>query len=178
MTDGSVPLAPRQAAAILRAMARSIRVELSALPEAALRWHPGPGEWCVLEALGHLIEAEERGFSGRVRSILAEDEPAFATWDPPAVARERRDCERNPMELLAEFEARRAASVELVSSLAETDLARAGRHPEVGRLRIADLLHEWVHHDRNHVRQMLANVQAYVWPHMGNAQRFIEPSPK
>lgn len=39
-------------------------------------------------------------------------------------------------------------------------------------LRVRDLLQEWVHHDRNHVRQALANVQAYVWPAMGNTQRF------
>mgnify|MGYP003694044601 CR=1 FL=1 len=55
--------------------------------------------------------------------------------------------------------------------------SRAGRHPQVGRLSIADLLAEWVHHDRNHQRQILANIQAYVWPHMGNAQRFSRPEP-
>jgi hypothetical protein len=37
---------------------------------------------------------------------------------------------------------------------------------------VADLLQEWVHHDRNHVKQILANVQAFVWPHLGNAQKF------
>jgi hypothetical protein len=37
---------------------------------------------------------------------------------------------------------------------------------------VSDLLHEWVHHDRNHFRQLLANVQAAAWPHMGNARRF------
>jgi len=26
--------------------------------------------------------------------------------------------------------------------------------------------------DRNHLRQILANVQAFAWPHMGNARRF------
>jgi hypothetical protein len=31
-----------------------------------------------------------------------------------------------------------------------------------------------MHHDRNHLRQLLANVQAGVWPHMGNAQRFSD----
>ena len=39
---------------------------------------------------------------------------------------------------------------------------------EVGGL----LLHEWVHHDRNRLRQILTNVQARAWPHMGNARRF------
>jgi hypothetical protein len=42
----------------------------------------------------------------------------------------------------------------------------------VGELTVADLLAEWVHHDRNHVKQLLANTQARVWPQMGNAQRF------
>ncbi len=56
-----------------------------------------------------------------------------------------------------------------------THLRRAGRHPAVGALTIGDLLHEWVHHDRNHVRQVLALVQAFVWPHLGNAQRFSHP---
>ena len=42
----------------------------------------------------------------------------------------------------------------------------------VGPLTVSDLLQEWVHHDRNHARQMMANVQAYAWPHMGNAQKF------
>jgi hypothetical protein len=62
-----------------------------------------------------------------------------------------------------------------VAGLAPGDLAEGGRHPSVGHLRIADLLAEWVHHDRNHLRQMLANVQAFVWPHMGNAQKFSQP---
>jgi hypothetical protein len=33
-------------------------------------------------------------------------------------------------------------------------------------------MHEWIHHDRNHLRQLLANTQAYVWPSMRNAQLF------
>ena len=33
---------------------------------------------------------------------------------------------------------------------------------------------EWVDHDRNHLRQVLANVQALAWPHMGNARRLSE----
>ena len=45
----------------------------------------------------------------------------------------------------------------------------------LGHLRVGDLLHEWVHHDRNHLRQLLANIQAAAWPHMGNARRFSAP---
>ena len=126
----------------------------------------------MLEVVGHLIETEERGFAGRIRTILAEERPQFTTWDPSAVARERQDERRGPAELLAEFTERRTASVTLVETLTATELDRGGDHPEVGFLTVNDLLHEWIHHDANHLSQMLANIQTYTWPSMGNAQRF------
>ncbi len=167
-------LAPREVAGLLRSVAATLRAELTALPASALGWHPAPGEWCVQEVLGHLIEAERRGFAGRIRVILSEREPALATWDQAGVARERRDCERDAAALLAEFAALREASAALVLALKDGDLPRGGHHPTVGHLRVTDLLHEWIHHDRNHIRQIFANVQAFVWPGMGNAQRFSQ----
>jgi len=171
------PLVPQEVAAALRATQAALRAECLGLPAPVLRWHPGPDEWCILEVLGHLIEAEERGFAGRVRTLLTEADPVFAAWDQGAVAQARRDCEREPADVLAEWVRLREASATLVETLRPEDLPRAGRHPRVGRLSIADLLAEWIHHDRNHQRQVLANVQAYVWPHMGNAQRFSQPAP-
>jgi hypothetical protein len=155
----------------------TIRAECLALPEALARWHPAPGEWCVKEVVGHLIETERRGFAGRIREILAADSPRFAPWDQVAVARERQDCVRELGPLLDELAALRRDSVSQVSALSARDLARGGEHGTVGFLRIDDLLHEWVYHDRNHVRQILANVQAFAWPGMGNAQRFSVPGP-
>jgi hypothetical protein len=171
------PLAPREVSAALLAALLAVRAECAGLPAALLRWHPAPGEWCILEVIGHLIEAEERGFAGRVRTLLAESDPTFRTWDQEAVARERRDCAREPAGLLAEWTRLREASARIVDTVRPGDLGRSGRHPSVGRLSIADLLAEWVHHDRNHQRQILANVQAYVWPHMGNAHCFSRPEP-
>jgi hypothetical protein len=37
---------------------------------------------------------------------------------------------------------------------------------------VDELLAEWVHHDRNHIRQMLAVTQSRVWGQMGNARTF------
>src|SRR5262245_17478272 len=173
--DLTQPLAPREVGNALRASLLAVRVECTGLSPAVLRWHPAPGEWCVLEVIGHLIEAEERGFAGRVRTLLAETDPVFRTWDQEAVARERRDCAKDPASLLSEWTRLREAGAAVVDALRPEDLGRAGRHPTVGRLTIGDLLGEWVHHDRNHQRQILANVQAYVWPQMGNAQRFSRP---
>jgi len=171
------PLPPPGVALLLRAAAAMIQAELSALPASALVWHPAPGEWCVKEVLGHLVETEQRGFAGRIRVILSAESPRLEGWDQDAVARARGDCEREWAGLWDEFSRLRADSVPLVAGLSPADLRRGGHHPKVGFLTVADLLHEWVHHDRNHVRQILANVQALAWPHMGNAQRFSLPAP-
>ena len=175
MADRDVPLTPAQAAALLAATSASIQATLAALPPSLLTWRPGPEEWCALEVVGHLSETEERGFAGRLRAILAEGRPRFMGWDPDAVARERRDAERDPAEVLGEFTRRRAESVALLETLTAEDVSQGGDHPEVGFLTVNALLHEWVHHDANHLRQLLANVQAFAWPGMGNAQRFSMP---
>jgi hypothetical protein len=172
MTDIVRPFTPAEVASMLRAAAVLFTTEARGLPAALLSWHPADGEWCVKDVLGHLIEAERRGFAGRIRQILEVDRPSLEGWDPAAVARERNDCARDVESLLADLERLREDSARLVASLGGAALARSGTHPVVGELRVGDLLQEWVHHDRNHARQMMANVQAYAWPHMANAQRF------
>jgi len=172
MTDDARPLTPVEVARLLEGAATAMRAELAGLPDDVLAWHPAPGEWCAKEVLGHLIESERRGFAGRIRIILAGDEPSLENWNQVEVAGARRDCERPAAALIAEFDALRRDSVTLVAGLRAADLERGGRHPKVGRLTVGDLLHEWVHHDRNHLRQTLANTQAAAWPYMGNARRF------
>ena len=169
------PLVPERIADLLVASATTAVAELLALGDGG-GWRPEPGEWSANECVGHLIEAERRGFAGRIRLILAGDPGGtieLEGWDPPAVAEARGDHRRAGADLAAEFDALRADSVRLVRGLAPADLSRAGLHPEVGLLRVDELLGEWVHHDRNHVRQMLAVSQARVWSQMGNARRFF-----
>jgi len=172
MDTATRPLQPAAVARLLQSLGAEINAEVLALPDDVLAWHPGPGEWCVKECLGHIVEADRRGFNGRIRTILESSEPTFAGWAQYVIARQRNDCQRPAAELVDEFLALRGDSVALVEGLTEAELERGGTHSEVGYLRVRDLLHEWVHHDRNHFRQLLANVQAYVWPGMANAQRF------
>src|SRR5204863_234240 len=91
---------------------------------------------------------------------------------PTEVARARGDCARPLAVLLDELAALRRDGATLVAGLAAADLGRGGRHPKVGVLRVGDLLQEWIHHDRNHIKQAMANVQAFVWPALGNSQKF------
>jgi hypothetical protein len=172
------PSAPRLdvhvVANLIEATGRQVAAELEALGDDLGHWQPGPEEWCATEVVGHLIEADRRGFGGRIRRFLAEDRPLEAGWDQRAVADERRDKERSVADVAAELLAGRADALELVRSLSPADLDRVGIHQEVGELSVSDLLHEWVFHDRNHVRQLLTIAQARTWPVMGNSRKFTE----
>src|SRR5262245_31211752 len=124
MTPDGRPLAPGDAARLLESAATAIRAEISALTEGVLGWHPAPGEWCVKEVLGHLIESERRGFNGRIRLMLAGSEPSFEGWDQVEVARARCDCSKSAVALVADFDALRRDSVGLVAGLSAADLGR------------------------------------------------------
>jgi hypothetical protein len=168
-------LTPEEIAPLLAASVATMRAEVRALGDGA-RWQPAPGEWSVNECIGHLIEADRRGFAGRIREILSGDEVVLTRWDPPVVAAARHDNDVDPLELVEAFAAQRSEAIALVRSLSVADLARVGIHPEIGPLRLDEVLAEWPHHDRSHVRQALAVTQARVWAQMGATQRFSEPA--
>ena len=168
-------LTPAESAATLQATLVTLTSLLGALPEAAARWHPTPGEWSIQETLGHLIETERRSFPSRIREILASSDPQFAEWEPDVVALARNDSARELRALLAEFAELRTSGIAVAAGLKTDDMKRQGMHPYVGAVSIEGLLHEWVYHDCAHLRQMQANVQAYVWPAMGNTQTFYAP---
>jgi hypothetical protein len=175
LTQPAAPyLEPARIAELLAATAATVDAELRALGEAGAKWRPASGEWCANEVVGHLVEADLRGFTGRIRTLLAESDPAFVGWDQPSVAAARGDCAKSTGELLGEFLPLRAEGIELVRRLTAQDLERSGIHNVVGRLTAGDIVAEWVHHDRNHVRQLLAIGQAIAWPQMGNARRFSD----
>lgn len=167
-------LPPDRIAPLLAATVATLRAEVRGLGSEA-RWQPAAGEWSVNACVGHLLECEERSFAGWIRLILETDGAPLTGWDQAAVAAARRDEEADPIELVEVFAASRSEGIALVRALSPADLGRVGIHPVIGPLRIDELLGEWVHHDRNHVRQALAVTQARVWPQMGATRRFSEP---
>jgi len=172
---GAPRLATDAVARLLEASGRQVAAELEAMPTELAHWAPGPGEWCATEIVGHLVESDRRGFTGRIRRMLAEERPFEASWDQAAVAAGRRDRERAVAHVLSEFLELRADGVALVRSLGRTDLARTAVHEAVGEITVGEILQEWIYHDRNHVRQLLTIVQARAWPWMGATRRFTRP---
>ena len=169
--SATTALSCAQVAALLESTCALVEAEMNALGDEGCRWHYADGEWCVNECVGHLIEAERRGFAGRIREILGAK--PIHSWDQAQVARDRKDCDRVSQSLWMEFMGLRHDAIALVRSLAPADLAKSAVHPKVGELRVNDLLQEWVHHDRNHTKQLLSIQQHRVHPHMGNAQKFV-----
>ena len=166
------PLKPTQIAAMLRAAAIMLEAEFAALPAELAGWHPKPDEWCIKQVLGHLIQTEETGFAGRIRFVLANDEPRLDALDQDEEAQKRSDCARDAGGLLREFVSLRRESCALVAGLSSADLQRGGWHPDIGFVRVDELLHEWVYHDRDHIQQMMKNIQAYTWENLGATQKF------
>jgi len=166
------PLTIAQVVTLLDTTVPILQREVAALPVAITQLRPAPGEWSVNEVIGHLIETEERGFGGRIARIVARDGYLCQAWDPDQVARDRHDQEKATTTLLTELAERRSKNLHLVQALAPAQLMRTAIHPVVGPLSVNELLHEWVFHDRNHIKQILTNVQSWLWPTMGNTQRF------
>ena len=173
--DGLGTLSTAAISGLLQAARDQVVGELTAVGDDVARWRPAPEEWSANECLGHIIEADRRGFGGRIGRILTEDGIAERGWDQVAIAAARRDNERSVAAILDEFVSRRNAGIVLVEGLRDEDLQRHAVHERVGRVTVENLLHEWVFHDRNHIRQLLANTQARAWVGMGNARRFSHP---
>jgi len=173
MSDTTPALRPGELSELIRASGEAILREVLAMTEAASAHHPAPREWCARQVVGHLIEAERRGFAGRIRQILAADRPALQGWDPDEVAASRNDCARRLPDLAREFQTMRHEGVALVFRLRGDDLTRGGDHPKVGFLTVGDIVNEWVHHDRAHLIQIAQCTQSFVLPHLGVAQGFL-----
>jgi hypothetical protein len=159
-------------ARLIAATTNHLRVEGAALGPDGVSFHPAAGEWCANEIVGHLIEADRRGFTGRLRQILASERPDLLPWDQEGVAAGRADCSRSWDDVLEEFVEVRREGLLLLEELTIEDLDRVGLHPEVGELAVRDIVYEWPFHDRDHLRQMLTNARHFLWPRMGNTRGF------
>ena len=87
----------------LRATPVVLRALVDGVDDARLRRRPAPGEWAIIEVVGHLADTEERAL-GRVRRMLAEDDPELEPFDQEALAEQRHYLELDLEEELARLE--------------------------------------------------------------------------
>ncbi|HET7678404.1 MAG TPA: DinB family protein [Candidatus Limnocylindrales bacterium] len=117
-----------------------------------LRRRPAPGEWSVLECVGHIVDAEVVS-AGRYRWILAHDEPPLIGYDQDRWVERLRHQDDEPTALLALFEPLRAANLALWRSTDTAERARVGRHAERGPESLELSFRLIAGHDRFHLRQ-------------------------
>lgn len=129
---------------------------------ADLRTSPEPGEWSVLECLGHLVDGE-LVVSGRYRWIVADDTPEIVGYDQAQWVERLRHRDDDPAELVALFEALRRANLSLWARFGVTHGDRIGMHNERGPESYDLTFRLAAGHDRIHLaqaRRALAAVRA------------------
>ncbi len=117
-----------------------------------LRARPAPSEWSVLEAAGHMLDAEVVA-SARYRWILAQDEPRLIGYDQELWMDRLRHDQDDPEGLLATFEALRTSNLALWSRSSADERARIGLHEERGPESYELTFRLIAGHDRNHLAQ-------------------------
>ena len=89
------------------------------------------GEWTAVEVIGHIADSAEI-FAERVRRCIEEERPALPSFDQDELAKERRNAERDPMDLSRRVSAAHATIVRLLMD--ERARSRPGIHSEHGEL--------------------------------------------
>jgi hypothetical protein len=150
------------AVAVLERTPATVSALLEGVPDTWARATEGEGTWSPYDVVGHLAHGERTDWIPRARHILSGESRPFAPFDRMAQFTES---EGKSLEvLLAEFtELRRRNVAELRSmNLGESDLKRAGLHPDFGEVTLGQLLATWVVHDLDHVTQ-IARTMAKVY---------------
>jgi hypothetical protein len=119
----------------LRATPVVLRALVEDIDDARLRRRPAPGEWAIIEFVGHLADTEERALA-RVRRMLTEDDPELAPFDQEALAEQRHYLELDLEEELARLEELRRQHLAELEALDGSGWARTGRHGEHGELSV------------------------------------------
>jgi hypothetical protein len=103
--------------------------------------------WTALEVIGHLADTSEI-FATRVARCLAEDRPLLESFDQDALASERRNNERAPLELSRRLS---AAHSRIVQMLQQADApARPALHGDWGQIDAGHLGAYHARHSREH----------------------------
>jgi hypothetical protein len=71
------------------------------------------GDWTALEVIGHVTDAAEI-FADRIQLCLERERPAIASYDQDALVAERRNNEREPLELSRRLSAAHSRIVQLL----------------------------------------------------------------
>ena len=125
------------------------------LPDAWTRSNEGEKTWSAFNVVGHLVHGELTDWMPRARMILDSGETrAFEPFD--RWGQQRASAGKSLGQLLDEFARLRAQNLRELRelNLKQDDLARRGKHPELGVVTLSELLATWAAHDLTHLHQI------------------------
>jgi len=125
------------------------------MPDAWTRCNEGERTWSAFDVVGHLVHGELADWMPRARMNLDSGETrAFEPFD--RWGQERASAGKSLGQLLDEFAQLRAQNLRELHELKlkQHDLARRGRHPELGVVTLSELLATWAAHDLTHLHQI------------------------
>jgi len=144
-----------EAIVLLDQTPKTMEAMLRNLPKGWSDANEGGETWSPFDVVGHLIHGERTDWMPRVRLILeVGDSKPFEPFD--RFAQKTASQSKSLSDLLEEFARLRAANLADLRALGlrPADLDRQGRHPELGRVTLRQLLATWVAHDYDHVIQI------------------------
>jgi hypothetical protein len=102
-----------------------IEQTLASFSEAQAQWRPAPGEWNVIEIVGHVADVE-RAFAYRALTFARNDPGPLPGIDPDGFMVDAGFAKRSLADVVAELVAVRRASVALLRSFDDAAWLRQG----------------------------------------------------
>ena len=161
----------------IQILARTPSVLQTFLVDLPAGWTESGGDledWRPFDVVGHLIHGELTDWIPRARTILEQGEgQTFEPFD--RVAQFERSAGKTLSELVDEFAVLRRENLEVLRNwqLGAQDLDRSGRHPELGRVTLQQLLATWVVHDLNHLAQICRSMAGLYVDEVGPWRQYL-----
>jgi hypothetical protein len=129
---------------------RLLRDAVLGMTREQLTSRPIPGKWSTLEVVAHLTDFEPV-YADRMKRILAEDEPTLFGGDPDRFAAKLAYHDRDLETELCLIDCVRRQMAAILSTVAESDFQRIGRHSEAGPLTLRTFLERITGHIPHHL---------------------------
>lgn len=160
-----------------------VRALLAGIPDSWADANYGPGTWSPHEIVAHLVYGELTDWIPRMRIIIQHGASrAFEPFD--RAGHEPVMVGKSVGMLIDEFSKMRAERIGELDAmhLRESDLDRAGTHPELGPVTMRQLLAAWVVHDLNHIAQLSKALAFQYKAEVGPWERYMSilapPNPR
>lgn len=128
----------------------ALRAAVSDLDAEALKAHPVPGTWSILEVVCHLADSEQ-AYCHRMKRVIAEDNPLLPGYDETRFAGSLAYHDRDLEAELMLLDAMRRQMVRILRAAPESAWSRTGVHTERGLMTLEDLLQTEADHIPHHL---------------------------